>query len=111
MLTVALATRVAHFSVESCISGSGAQLQAALSMQVAIGRRFGASGDLTVRSSNATRATNVIPLRPRSHPEIAIGCEDNLAFMRKLPNESMHLIITSPAEEAFQGAEQGKGFE
>lgn len=49
-----------------------------------------------MRSSNAVRATNVIPLRPRANPEITIECADNLAFMRKLPNESMHLIITSP---------------
>jgi adenine-specific DNA-methyltransferase len=49
-----------------------------------------------VPSSIAARAANVIPLRPRNDPTVVIECTDNLAFMRKLPNESMGLIITSP---------------
>lgn len=31
-----------------------------------------------------------------AEPQALVQCEDNLSFMRKLKNESMHLIVTSP---------------
>lgn len=39
-------------------------------------------------------ASNVVPFRKAL--EYSIKCIDNLEFMRSLPNESMHLIVTSP---------------
>lgn len=50
------------------------------------------------------RATiqNVVPLRTAPVPRLrrgadaTISCEDNLKFMRRLRNESMNLIVTSP---------------
>lgn len=32
----------------------------------------------------------------RSEPDAVMACEDNLQFMRRLPSESMQLIVTSP---------------
>lgn len=40
------------------------------------------------------RRTNIIPFKKPLVSEIE--CADNLRFMRKLPAESMHLIVTSP---------------
>src|SRR4051812_27369190 len=41
------------------------------------------------------RATgNILPFGKPEH--FAIECVDNLKFMRTLPDESMHLIVTSP---------------
>lgn len=39
-------------------------------------------------------ANNVLPFR--KDPDVSIKCIDNLEYMRSLPNESMHLIVTSP---------------
>lgn len=38
--------------------------------------------------------TNVLPFRKKL--TVKVECSDNLAFMRQLKDESMHLIITSP---------------
>lgn len=40
--------------------------------------------------------SRVIPFPRRGGPQALIECVDNLSFMRKLKNESMHLIATSP---------------
>ena len=46
----------------------------------------------------AARALNnkVIQFPRRGEPQALIECEDNLSYMRKLKNQSMHLIVTSP---------------
>jgi adenine-specific DNA-methyltransferase len=38
------------------------------------------------------------PLRlfDEAAPTSVIRCEDNLTFMRSLPDESIHLVVTSP---------------
>ena len=41
------------------------------------------------------QASTVRKLRPH-HTDAVMACEDNLAFMRPLPSESMRLIVTSP---------------
>lgn len=40
------------------------------------------------------RTAEILPFEKKA--KAVISCEDNLSFMRKLPNESMHLIVTSP---------------
>lgn len=44
----------------------------------------------------ARKKDNVLPFPRPVGPTANIACEDNLAFMRRLESESMHLIITSP---------------
>jgi adenine-specific DNA-methyltransferase len=44
----------------------------------------------------ATYESTVLPFPKKGEPKDTIACEDNLTFMRKLKNESMHLIVTSP---------------
>lgn len=47
----------------------------------------------------AIRASNqacIVQFPRRGEPQALIECEDNLSFMRKLKNGSMHLIVTSP---------------
>lgn len=39
-------------------------------------------------------ADNVLPFERPTH--FSIECQDNLHYMRSLPDESMHLIVTSP---------------
>lgn len=42
-------------------------------------------------------APKVVPVaRIRRSVDATIACEDNLKFMRRFPNESMNLIVTSP---------------
>lgn len=43
---------------------------------------------------NTLRTADILPFEKKA--KAVISCEDNLSFMRKLPNESMHLIVTSP---------------
>lgn len=38
----------------------------------------------------------IIQFPRRGEPQAIVQCEDNLSFMRRLKNESMHLIVTSP---------------
>lgn len=45
--------------------------------------------------TSALKSTTVVPF-PRRGATATIACEDNLSFMRKLKNESMHLVVTSP---------------
>jgi adenine-specific DNA-methyltransferase len=40
--------------------------------------------------------SSVIPFPVPQEPRASIACESNLSFMRKLDNESMQLIVTSP---------------
>lgn len=40
------------------------------------------------------KTADILPFEKK--PKAIVSCEDNLSFMRKLPNESMHLIVTSP---------------
>jgi adenine-specific DNA-methyltransferase len=47
---------------------------------------------MTARSAQA----RIINFPRRGEPQAFVQCEDNLSFMRKLKNESMHLIVTSP---------------
>lgn len=47
-------------------------------------------------ASNALNNNRVIQFPRRGEPQALIECEDNLSFMRKLKNQSMHLIVTSP---------------
>ncbi len=42
------------------------------------------------------KSADILPFIRREEPKALIECTDNLTFMRKLPNESMHLIVTSP---------------
>lgn len=42
------------------------------------------------------KSADILPFTRRDDPVAVIECVDNLSFMRKLPNESMHLIVTSP---------------
>src|SRR4051812_11709691 len=46
------------------------------------------------RSAAINEISSVLPFRKKL--VTVIDCEDNLPFMRKLPGESMHLIVTSP---------------
>jgi len=46
--------------------------------------------------SKPATSARVIPFPRRGEPQSMIECEDNLAFMRRLKSESMHLIVTSP---------------
>lgn len=46
--------------------------------------------------SNAQPKSSIIRFPRRGEPQSVIECEDNLSFMRKLKNESVHLIVTSP---------------
>src|SRR5579871_5468562 len=39
---------------------------------------------------------NILPFFRRDEPNAYIECSDNLAFMRKLENDSMNLVVTSP---------------
>lgn len=48
------------------------------------------------KSLNQVRKSQIIQFPRRGDPQALIECEDNLSFMRKLKNESMHLIVTSP---------------
>lgn len=41
-------------------------------------------------------SAQILPFVKRGDPTALIECRDNLSFMRSLPNESMHLIVTSP---------------
>jgi adenine-specific DNA-methyltransferase len=41
-------------------------------------------------------SAKILPFVRATEPKAVIVCEDNLSFMRSLPNESMHLIVTSP---------------
>jgi adenine-specific DNA-methyltransferase len=47
-------------------------------------------------SRTALKTANILPFPKKGEPKAVVACEDNLSFMRKLPNESMHLIVTSP---------------
>ncbi|WP_337190522.1 site-specific DNA-methyltransferase [Tsuneonella aeria] len=47
-------------------------------------------------AGKALKESTVIQFPRRGEPQALIECEDNLSFMRKLKNESMHLIVTSP---------------
>jgi adenine-specific DNA-methyltransferase len=47
-----------------------------------------------MKASNNNRLSPVIRLQRDCHADIV--CEDNLNFMRRLPSESMNLIVTSP---------------
>jgi len=47
-------------------------------------------------SRTALKTADILPFPKKGEPKAFISCEDNLSFMRKLPNESMHLIVTSP---------------
>lgn len=49
--------------------------------------------DMTQKSAAQSR---VVQFPRRGDPQSLIECEHNLLFMRRLKNESMHLIITSP---------------
>jgi adenine-specific DNA-methyltransferase len=42
------------------------------------------------------KSATILPFVKPTEPQAMIACEDNLSFMRSLPNESMHLIVTSP---------------
>lgn len=42
------------------------------------------------------QSAKILPFARATEPNAVIACEDNLSFMRSLPNESMHLIATSP---------------
>lgn len=54
----------------------------------------------------------VVPLFPLFRNEQArLACEDNLAFMRPLPNGSMHLIVTSPPYNIGKSYEVRQGLE
>lgn len=44
-------------------------------------------------SSNQSR---IVQFPRRGEPQLLVECEDNLSFMRKLKNGSIHLIVTSP---------------
>lgn len=39
---------------------------------------------------------NTAAVKPQAAQEASMECEDNLTFMRKLPNASMKLVVTSP---------------
>lgn len=47
-------------------------------------------------AGKALKESTVLRFPRRGEPQALIECEDNLSFMRKLKNESMHLIVTSP---------------
>jgi hypothetical protein len=43
-----------------------------------------------------TRKAMRLPQAKSSVPDAVVKCQDNLVFMRSLPEESMKLIVTSP---------------
>lgn len=47
-------------------------------------------------SAKIMQLQHVAPTRLHRDADAQIACEDNLTFMRRLPNESMNLIVTSP---------------
>jgi len=47
-------------------------------------------------ASKPLTQSRVLQFPRRGEPHALIECQDNLSFMRKLKNESMHLIVTSP---------------
>jgi len=49
-----------------------------------------------LRDTPAAEIGNSMANKRRSRRDVVMACEDNLTFMRRLPSESMQLIVTSP---------------
>lgn len=45
------------------------------------------------------------------HPDAVIECEDNLSFMRDVPDDSMKLVVTSPPYNVGKVYERRHSFE
>lgn len=50
-------------------------------------------------------------IRLFNHPDAFIECEDNLSYMRELPDDSMKLVVTSPPYNVGKAYERRHSFD